>query len=278
MRKEWKYRKVEITAGSYEPDGMPPIPFKVVIPARYGSTRLPGKPLLDIAGTPLIGHVIRRVGESRAEEVLVATDDERIAAVCRDLGADVAMTGSEHRSGSDRIAQVIADRGWGAETIVVNVQGDEPCMPHTLIDQVAGGLAGHESASMTTLAHRIEDGETLFDPHVVKVVIDRHGYALYFSRAPIPWHRDEFAGGQAPLPGGVDFLRHIGLYAYRAGFLQRYVAWEPAPLELAESLEQLRVLWHGERIHVSIASEEPGPGVDTAADLQRVAELLASGR
>lgn len=258
-------------------DGALSTPFKVVIPARYGSTRLPGKPLLDIGGTPLIGHVIRRARGSRADEVLVATDDERIAAVCRGMGVDVAMTGSAHRSGSDRIAQVIADRGWGPETLVVNVQGDEPCMPSALIDQVAGDLAGHGSVGMTTLAHRIEDSEALFDPHVVKVVTDGLGYALYFSRAPLPWHRDEFAGGRAPLPVGVDFLRHIGLYAYRAEFLQRFVAWEPAPLEVAESLEQLRVLWHGERIHVSLAAEEPGPGVDTAADLRQVAALLAAG-
>ena len=262
--------------GRKAPDGALSAPFKVVIPARYGSTRLPGKPLLDIGGTPLIGHVVRRARESRADEVLVATDDQRIAAVCREMGADVAMTGSRHRSGSDRIAQVIADRGWEAETIVVNVQGDEPCMPPALIDQVASDLAGHWSIGMTTLAHRIDDSDTLFDPHVVKVVTDGRGYALYFSRAPLPWHRDEFSGGRASLPSGVEFLRHIGLYAYRAEFLQRYVGWEPAPLEVAESLEQLRVLWQGERIHVSLATEEPGPGVDTFADLDRVAALLAA--
>lgn len=248
--------------------------FKVVIPARYGATRLPGKPLLEIAGKPLIRHVCERALESAASEVVVATDDKRIAEVCGGIGVAVAMTRADHRSGSDRIAQVIADRGWGEDTIVVNLQGDEPCMPPALIDQVARDLASHDRVGMTTLAHPIADTESLFDPHVVKVVTDASGYALYFSRAPVPWHRDEFLGGRKPLPKGVQFLRHIGLYAYRAAFLRRFVSWRPSPLELAESLEQLRVLWHGEDIHVSMAREAPGPGVDTSADVQRVLGFL----
>lgn len=248
--------------------------FKVVIPARYGATRLPGKPLLAVAGKPLIQHVWERAGESAAGAVVVATDDARIAEACRGFGADVTMTRSDHRSGSDRIAEVIAARGWSAETIVVNLQGDEPAMPPALIDQVAGDLDRHPRAGMATLAYPIADAETLFDPHVVKLVMDAAGYALYFSRAPIPWHRDEFVGGHPSLPATGQFLRHIGLYAYRAGFLGRFVDWPPAPLELAESLEQLRALWHGERIHVSLAAVEPGPGVDTAADLERVRRLL----
>jgi len=229
--------------------------YRIVIPARFASTRLPGKPLLPIAGRPMIQHVIARARESRAEEVVVATDDE-----------------------SDRVAEVLERRAWPDDTVVVNLQGDEPAMPPCLLDQVAEDMEGHEDASVTTLAHGITDMRTLFDPHVVKVVTDRAGYALYFSRAPIPWHRDEFTGVDGSLPEDTPFLRHIGLYAYRAGFLRRYVAWDPAPLERAESLEQLRVLWHGGRIHVSRARVEPGAGVDTRADLERMDRLLGSGR
>lgn len=256
---------------------MPDTDFKVVVPARYGASRLPGKPLLKIAGKPIVQYVYERARESAAGEVVVATDDSRIADACIAFGADVALTRSDHRSGSDRVAEVIEARGWPQDTIVVNLQGDEPCMPSALVDQVARGLAGHGSAGMATLAYPIADTETLFDPHVVKLVTDAQGYALYFSRAPIPWHRDEFLGGRKPLPKTVEFMRHIGLYAYRAGFLERFVSWQPAPLELAESLEQLRVLWHGERIHVTQAVEEPGPGVDTAADVQRVVGFLGLG-
>lgn len=250
------------------------IDFKVVIPARYGSTRLPAKPLLEIAGKPLIRHVYERAEQSAANQVVVATDDARIADACAAFGADVTLTRNDHRSGSDRIAEVIEARGWPSDSILVNLQGDEPCMPPSLIDQVAHDLASHGSVGMATLAYPIQDGATLFDPHVVKVVTDAVGYALYFSRAPIPWHRDEFLEGQKSLPQGVQFLRHIGLYAYRAEFLERFVRWTPAPLELAESLEQLRVLWHGEGIHVTQAGQEPGPGVDTESDVQRVLQFL----
>ena len=252
--------------------------FKVVIPARYGSTRLPGKPLLDIDGKPMIQHVVERAQASGAGEVVVATDDQRIREVCAKLGIAVEMTASNHRSGSDRIAEVIERRGWSDDTIVVNLQGDEPCMPPALIDQVASSLAEREEAGMATLAHPITDSTTLFDPHVVKVAISSTGFALYFSRAPIPWHRDEFLGNKARLPTSVDFLRHIGLYAYRAAFLARFVRLAPAPLEIAESLEQLRALWHGASIHVGLAAEAPGPGVDTADDLARVTEFLSAGR
>ncbi|MCC7279741.1 MAG: 3-deoxy-manno-octulosonate cytidylyltransferase [Chromatiaceae bacterium] len=257
---------------------MAPPPFKVVIPARHASTRLPGKPLLEIAGKPLIRHVYERAQATAAAEILIATDDERIAAACQAFGAEVVMTRGDHRSGTDRLAEVIALRGWPDETLVVNLQGDEAGMPPALVDQVAAGLAGHERVGMATLAYPIQDAETLFDPHVVKVVTDAQGYALYFSRAPIPWHRDEFHGGRQTLPPGGRFLRHIGLYAYRAAFLARFVAWPPAPLELAESLEQLRVLWHGEGIHVGLATEEPGPGVDTAADVQRLLDFMGRGQ
>ena len=252
-----------------------PLGFKVVIPARYGSTRLPGKPLLTIAGKPMIQHVVERARESAAEEILVATDDRRIAEVCQGFGAEVVMTGSAHRSGSERITEVIALRGWGDGVVVVNLQGDEPAMSAALLDQVASDLAGIADLGMSTLAAPISDRATLFDPHVVKVVTDATGYALYFSRAPMPWHRDEFLADRAELPTSVAFLRHIGLYAYRVGFLKRYLSWAPSPLEVAESLEQLRVLWHGERIHVAIAESEPGPGVDTASDLARAEQHLA---
>ncbi len=249
--------------------------FKVVIPARYGSTRLPGKPLLEIAGRPMIAHVVERALASTANEVVVATDDQRIVDACAGLGAAVLMTDAHHSNGTDRIAEVIERCGWDDDTVVVNLQGDEPCMPSALIEQVATDLNALADVGMATLAYPISDSATLFDPHVVKVVLSAAGFALYFSRAPIPWHRDGFLGKRAELPGSVEFLRHIGLYAYRVSFLRRYVGFTLSPLEVAESLEQLRVLWHGERIHVGLATQEPGPGVDTADDLARVARFLA---
>lgn len=251
--------------------------FKVVIPARYGSTRLPGKPLLKIGGKPLIQHVYERASASAAGEIVVATDDARVAEVAKNMGARVCMTGTHHPSGSDRIAEVLERMAWPEDTAIVNLQGDEPCMPASLINQVAEDLEEHRDASMTTLAAPITDRDVLFDPHVVKVVTDAAGYALYFSRAPIPWHRDEFIQGDLPLPRSTQFKRHIGLYAYHAGFLRRYVNWSPSPIENAESLEQLRVLWNGERIHVSKAVREPGPGVDTRDDVSKVEALLEAG-
>jgi len=249
--------------------------FKIVIPARYASVRLPGKPLLEINGKPMLQHVYERARESSAREVVIATDDGRIADAASAFGAPLCMTSEAHRSGTDRIAEVVEQLGWAKNTIVVNLQGDEPSMPAALIDQVAADMAEHEAAGVATLSAPIRQRRQLFDPHVVKVVTDVNGYALYFSRAPIPWHRDEFLDDDAPLPVTAEFARHIGLYAYRAGYLQQFVAWEPAPIERAESLEQLRVLWHGGRIHVSRACQEPGQGVDTEADLRQVARLLA---
>jgi len=248
--------------------------FKVVIPARYASSRLPGKPLREIAGKPMIQHVYERACESGADEVVIATDDERIRDAADGFGAEVSVTRPEHRSGTERIAEVVKLKGWDSGTIVVNLQGDEPCMPAALIDQVAADMATHETAGMTTLASAIERRDQLFDPHVVKVVLDAEGFALYFSRAPIPWHRDEFLAEDTPLPAGVTFLRHIGLYAYRVGFLERYIAWPVAPIETAEALEQLRVIWNGGRIHVALATDEPGHGVDTLEDLKRAERVF----
>jgi 3-deoxy-manno-octulosonate cytidylyltransferase (CMP-KDO synthetase) len=248
--------------------------FKVVIPARYASTRLPGKPLLSIAGKPMIQHVYERAAGSGAEQVVIATDDDRIAAVARAFSAEVYVTSGQHNSGTERIAEVVRSYAWKQDTIVVNLQGDEPCMPAALLTQVAQDMNAHADASVTTLATRVDDRNRLFDPHIVKVVTDVAGYALYFSRAPIPWHRDEFAVGSPGLPVDTPFLRHIGLYSYRAGFLQQYVEWPRSLLEQAESLEQLRVLWHGHRIHVSEALREPGPGVDTWDDIRLVEQQI----
>ena len=240
--------------------------FRVVIPARYGSQRFPGKPLVEIAGKPLIQHVIERAQESQARAIFVATDDERIARVAETSGATPVLTG-DHPSGTDRIAAVLEIQGWPEDALLVNLQGDEPCMPPALIDQVAQALEAHPHLGMATLATPISDRETLFDPHVVKVAADGAGRALYFSRAPIPWHREAFPDR---FPTEPCFLRHIGLYAYRAGFLRRFVGWPPAPLEQVESLEQLRALWQGERIYLSLASVPPGPGVDRPSDVDRV--------
>jgi 3-deoxy-manno-octulosonate cytidylyltransferase (CMP-KDO synthetase) len=248
--------------------------FRVVIPARYPSKRLPGKPLLPIAGRPMLAHVHDRALASGAEEVVIATDDERIRAAAEGFGAQVLMTSSSHRSGTERIAEVVERLGWAAGAAVVNLQGDEPLMPPRLIRQVAEALEAHPVAAVATACYRIHTPAELFDPHVVKVVRDAQGYALYFSRATIPWDRDAFAVSTEELPEGAEHFRHIGLYAYRAGFLARYVTWSASPLERMEALEQLRVLYHGERIMVAEAAEMPGHGVDTEADLARVRGLL----
>ena len=248
--------------------------FKVVIPARYGSTRLPGKPLLAIAGKPMVQHVYERALESGAEEVWIATDDERIVEAAEGFSANVRMTSSEHRSGTDRIGEVAKGQGWSDDAIVVNLQGDEPLMPQRLVHQAAAGLNDNPEAVMSTLAARIHTTAELFDPHVVKVVTDARGFAHYFSRAPIPWDRDAFAVTTEELPERSEHYRHIGLYAYRVGYLDTYAGLEPCQLEEMESLEQLRVIWHGDRIFVAEALELPGHGVDTAADLERVAALM----
>lgn len=251
-----------------------PVPFRIAIPARYGSTRLPGKPLRLLAGRPLIEHVYRQALGSGALDVVIATDDSRIQAVAEGFGATVCMTSPDHATGTDRLAEVADRLGWPDDAIVVNVQGDEPRLPPALIRQVATGLAEHPDAGIATACARIHDPVEVFDPNVVKVVRDAAGYALYFSRAPIPWHRDAFGSGAAgliELPAGTVWFRHLGIYAYRAGVLRGYSRLTPAPAEQAEALEQLRALWHGIRIHVAEAAATPPQGIDTEADLARVA-------
>lgn len=248
--------------------------FKVVIPARYGATRLPGKPLRTLLGKPLVQYVHENAVASGADEVVIATDDERIADAARGFGARVCMTSPHHRSGTERLAEVAERNGYGEDVIVVNLQGDEPLVPPVLIRQVAEDLADHADASIATLCSRIDTAEQLFSPHVVKVVRDHQGYALYFSRAAIPWDRDGFAATTDSFAPDADYLRHIGLYAYRAGFLGDYVFRPPCQAERLESLEQLRALWYGYRIHVAEAVTECQGGVDTEEDLQRVAGIL----
>ena len=247
--------------------------FKVVIPARYASTRLPGKPLLELAGRPMLQHVHERSLQSGANEVIIATDDQRIADAAQGFDATVCMTSTRHSSGTERLAEVAAVQGWDDDDIVVNVQGDEPLIPAVIITQLANDLAKHTDAPVATLAYPIQSTDEAADPHVVKVVLDRQGYALYFSRASIPCHRDN-----PRVDASATALRHIGLYAYRAGFLKHYMEMEPSPLESIEKLEQLRVLWHGMKIHVGIASEIPGHGVDTREDLARVDALLTNNK
>lgn len=248
--------------------------FTVVIPARLRSTRLPGKPLLLIAGKPMVQHVWEQARKSAASRVVIATDDPSIVEVCQAFGAEVLLTRADHESGTDRLAEVAARLGLPAEAIVVNVQGDEPLIPPVIIDQVAANLAAHPEAGIATLAEPIEHAEVLFNPNAVKVVSDCNGLALSFSRAPLPWARDAFAQSKEQLPDGVPYRRHIGMYAYRAGLLQDFVSWGPCWLEQTESLEQLRALWNGVRIHVADAFEAPPVGVDTPEDLERVRRLL----
>lgn len=248
--------------------------FKVIIPARFASSRLPGKPLREVAGKTMIEHVYDRACESGAESVIIATDDDRIAEAVSQFGGTVSMTRADHRSGTDRLAEVIQQHDIGDEEIIINVQGDEPTLPAALIDQVAGDMQACPDAAIATLRRRIDQVKDVFDPNVVKVVTDAHGYALYFSRAPIPWQRDAFAE-QPPRDAAGCHFRHIGLYGYRAGFLKDYPRLAPSPAEHAESLEQLRALHHGFRIHLTEAQIDPGHGVDTETDLTRVREMLA---
>ncbi len=246
------------------------VEFTVVIPARFASTRLPGKPLLDIGGLPMVVHVAERARASGAAQVIVATDHEGIAAAVRKHGFEAQLTAAEHPSGTDRIAQVARERAWPPEQIVVNVQGDEPLIEPALIRDLAATLAATEDSAMATVCCPLNEIADFLNPNVVKVVLDHAGQALYFSRASIPYPRDAFAHTKEALPRGLPAHRHIGMYAFRCSFLHAYAALEPAPIERVESLEQLRALWHGHRIAVMRTARLPAAGVDTEADLARV--------
>lgn len=250
--------------------------FRVVVPARYASTRLPGKPLADIAGKPMVVRVVEAAQRSGAFEVWVATDDRRVADAVLAHGQRVAMTAPFHASGTDRIAEVAEAFGWLDDDIVVNVQGDEPLIDPALVADVAQALAADPAAAIATAAHAIADAAEFLNPNVVKVATDAAGRALYFSRAPIPWPRDAFAVSRDELPAGFGARRHIGLYAYRVSFLRRYGRLAPAPLEQAESLEQLRALWHGFHIRVIDCLHAPAAGVDTPEDLARIRAMFAA--
>ncbi|MTC64923.1 3-deoxy-manno-octulosonate cytidylyltransferase [Providencia alcalifaciens] len=241
--------------------------FTVIIPARYASTRLPGKPLADIHGKPMVVRVMEQAIKSGASRVIIATDHPDVAAAVIAAGGEACMTNPDHQSGTERLAEVIDTYCFSDDEIIVNVQGDEPLIPPEIIRQVAQNLRGSQ-ANMGTLAVPIHSAQEAFNPNAVKVVMDKDGYALYFSRATIPWDRDQFAKSKETI--GDTFLRHIGIYAYRAGFIRRYIAWDASPLEKIEMLEQLRVLWYGEKIHVAVAEKAPGAGVDTPEDLELV--------
>ncbi len=249
--------------------------FTVLVPARLASTRLPRKPLADIAGLPMIVRVARRAAQSSARAVVVAADHADIVAACEAHGVRVVLTRSDHATGSDRLAEACALLGLDGSDAVVNVQGDEPLIDPALIDACAALLETRPDCVMSTAAHELRLPQEFDNPNVVKLVIDVQGRALYFSRAPIPWWRDGRASGVTALPSPAP-LRHVGLYGYRAGFLRRFPSLPPAPLEVVESLEQLRVLWHGERIAVHVTSHAPGPGVDTPEDLERVRAFFAA--
>ena len=251
--------------------------FTVLIPARLASTRLPNKPLADIGGKPMIVRVAARAERSGAAQVVVAADAPEILAACAAHGVRAIPTRADHASGSDRLAEACATLGLDGADVVVNVQGDEPLIDPGLIDAVAGLLSNQSLAPMGTAAHAIESVEDFVNPNVVKLLTDAQGLALTFSRAPLPWWRDGFAGGITALPAQPAPLRHIGIYSYRAAFLRAFARLAPAPLEQCEALEQLRALWHGHRIAVHVTAQPPGPGVDTPEDLARVRARFAAG-
>ena len=248
--------------------------FTVLIPARLASTRLPGKPLADIGGLPMIVRVAQRAASSGASAVVVAADDARIVQACEAHSLQAVLTRTDHATGSDRLAEACAVLGLAGDDIVVNVQGDEPLIDPALIDACAALLVRRPDCVMSTAAHAIDSADELDNPNVVKVVLDAQRRALYFSRAPIPWWRDARSHGAMPVPATPAPLRHIGLYAYRAGFLRSFPTLAASPLEGVEALEQLRVLWHGERIAVHVSDSRPGPGIDTPEDLARVRALF----
>jgi 3-deoxy-manno-octulosonate cytidylyltransferase (CMP-KDO synthetase) len=251
--------------------------FTVLVPARLASTRLPNKPLADIAGLPMVVRVAQRAARSIALRVVVAADDLSIVSACKEHGVQAILTRQDHPSGTDRLAEACEQLGLDGDDIVVNVQGDEPLIDPALIDAVASALALHPEAAMSTAAHEIDSLDDFLNPNVVKAVLDARGNALYFSRAPIPWWRDGAVNRALPsaLPTPAP-LRHIGIYGYRAGFVRKFPSLPPAPVEATEALEQLRALWHGHRIAVHVTDAAPGPGIDTPEDLARVRALFAA--
>jgi 3-deoxy-manno-octulosonate cytidylyltransferase (CMP-KDO synthetase) len=249
--------------------------FVVIVPARLASTRLPRKPLADLAGEPMVVRVARRAAASGASRVVVATDSDEVLAACGRFGVAAVPTRADHPTGTDRLAEAVDALQLADETIVANVQGDEPLLPPEVVRRVAALLAQRPECAMATAAHPLTDAGEFFSPNVVKVVADAAGRALLFSRAPIPWARDAFAASRDRLPAGLPAWRHVGLYAYRAGFLRRFPGLTRAPIEEQENLEQLRALWHGFGIAVLPLSEPLPPGVDTAEDLEKVRALLA---
>lgn len=250
--------------------------FSIIIPARYASSRLPGKPLVDIDGKTMIQRVYEQASKSHADRVIIATDDQRIADAATGFGAEVCMTSADHESGTDRLQEVVNHYAFSDDHAVVNVQGDEPLIPPAVINQVANDLITHSTAGISTLVESITDKATVFDPNAVKVTIDSNGKALYFSRAPIPWCRDSFTNDDSPLPSTVNYYRHIGIYAYRVAFLHQFVKWQPSALEVTERLEQLRALENGVTILASEACEPIPAGIDTPEDLEKIRAIFSN--
>lgn len=251
--------------------------FRVIIPARYASVRFPGKVLADIGGKSMLQLVYEQAMASGAESVMIATDDERIRKVAEQFGATVCMTSQEHKSGTERLAEAVVAMGYLEDEIIVNVQADEPLVPPVVIRQVAEDLEKYENARVATLYEPIQSAQELFDPNHVKVLMNKRGYALYFSRAPVPWDREHFKLNVDKLKNDVisgNHFRHVGIYAYRVGFLQEYMEWESSPIEELERLEQLRVLWNGGRVHLTQAKETVPADVNTEADLEIVRQLM----
>ena len=249
----------------------------IIIPARYQSTRLPGKMLLTLGGKnnkPIIQHVYEQASKSHANDVIIATDNKEIVDTCTAFGAKIYMTKSSHKSGTERIAEVIELHNIQDEDIIINIQGDEPFISPTIIDQLIDNIKQTE-LKCATLCEPISSAKQLFDPHITKVIANNKNEAIYFSRAPIPWDRERFNSEQKGLSKNFTYMRHIGIYAYRADFVKRYVNWEPSPLEQIESLEQLRILWHGEKIHVEEAKGQSGLGIDTKHDLEKARLMVA---
>lgn len=248
--------------------------FHVIIPVRYASTRLPGKALLDIGGKPMVQHVYERAVASGAGEVVIATDDKRIAKAVESFGAHVCMTSTDHKSGTERLAEAVVVLGFEDDQIVVCLQGDEPLIPPDAIRQVAEDLDEHDNVKVSTMCVPIKNADELFNPNCTKVVMNRRNYAMYFSHAPIPWERDIFDGDKKNIKLNGNYFLHVGLYAYRVGFVQEYLGWGACPAEELEALEQLRILWQGSRIHMVVAKTNIPPGVDTQEDLARVRKQL----